>query len=109
MKITVTSKTNSNQRFFERLAEARRILNKYDREQIEYVEECQNEIAKEISRHYTEEEQLDNDDVIGVSLSLIKTDYLIGAIEDDLMTEEEFDEIFDALDIISIDTASAYA
>lgn len=90
------------------IAQAKRDLAKYSDEQIEYVKECQDEIGREIARFYAEEEEL-GDHVREIGISAIKTDYLMGAIEDELMTEEEFEEIFDLLDVIGLELAQSYA
>lgn len=83
-------------------------LAKYDKEKVDFVLRCQDDIMKAISDHYSEE-HIDDDMPIGPSLSQIKNDWCEQALEDDLMTEEEFDDIFNLLDIISIETAHAQA
>lgn len=88
-----------------RIAQAKRELTKFPQECVDYVRECQDEIAKVISDYYTEEEERP----VGPEISQIKKDYMLGAIEDDMMTEEDFDEIFDLLDIINIEYAHRFA
>lgn len=89
-----------------KIREAQNALNKYDKEKVDYVRQCQDDIVKAISDRYLHE---DDDYPIGSTLSEIKRDYLVGAIEDDLMTEDEFEDILDLLDIISIEYAAPYA
>ena len=88
---------------------AKRDLMKYDKEKVDYVRECQNEIMKAISDSYFDEDDnfLEENKPVGSVLSEIKRDYLVGAIEDDLMTEDEFEDIFGLLDIIDIELAEA--
>lgn len=104
MKRWIHAATISDQ--VKKIRQAQNALTKFDPKKVEYVKECQDEIAKAISDSYVDE---DVDHPIGPMLSEIKRDYLVGAIEDDFMTEEEFDEIFDLLDIVSIELASQYA
>lgn len=87
--------------------EAEAILDNYSKEQVDYVRNCYNDVLDEISKLYEENEK--DDDFIGVSISGIKTDWLIGAIEDDLMEEEEFEEIYRALETLGERDAMAYA
>jgi len=91
-----------------RAAEAREELKKYPQEVVDYVKECREQIIDEINRHYYSGDT-DVDTPVGSTLSAIKRDYMVGAIEDDMMTEEEFEEIYDCLDIISLEYAHAYA
>lgn len=88
-----------------KIQKAKDDLMKYDKEKVDYVRECQDEIMKAISDRYTEDEDLDYP--TGEKLSDIKRDYLVGAIEDDLMTEDEFEDIFALLDIVDIEMAWA--
>lgn len=87
-----------------KINKAKRELDNYSPEQVEYVQECQDEISKAISKYYELE-----DESVGPRLSEIKRDYLVGAIEDDLMTEEEFDDIFALLDVIGLELSAPYA
>ena len=90
-----------------KISDARKELEKYSDEQIKYVQECQDELASAISENYAREDE--GLDPVGPNLSEIKRDYMVGAIEDDLMTEEEFDEILDLLDIIGLELSAPYA
>ena len=108
MKITI--KASKMSQMAASIAEARRELAQYDQSKVDYVRECQNEIMKAISDSYIEDESGDiYQEPVGPKLSEIKRDYLVGAIEDDMMTEEEFEAIFDALDILDLELAHAQA
>ena len=77
-------------------------LNRYEPEKVEYVQQCMQDIMEEINNYYAEDQEVEN-----INLSAIKTDWMLGAIEDDLMTEEEFEDIFNLLDIIDLEYAWA--
>lgn len=81
-------------------------LKKYSDEQIDYVRECYDEVLQDISNHYTWDA---DGDARTVQTDSIKTDYLIGAIEDDLMEEEDFEDIYTALETLGEQEAMAYA
>lgn len=107
MKIIKASKMSE---MAAKIAEAKRELAQYDEEKVAYVRECQDEIMQAISDSYREDESGDlYQEPVGSKLSEIKRDYLVGAIEDDMMTEEEFEAIFDALDILDLELAHAQA
>lgn len=107
MKIIKASKMSE---MAAKIAEAKRELAQYDEEKVAYVRECQDEIMQAISDSYQEDEYGDlYQEPVGSKLSEIKRDYLLGAIEDDMMTEEEFEAIFDALDILDLELAHAQA
>lgn len=93
-----------------KIHEAKDALAQYDEEQVEYVRECQQEIARVISDHYLDDDQeTDHSWPVGPRVSQIKEDYLLGAITEGLMSEEEFEDIFDLLDIIDLEYAQAHA
>lgn len=89
-----------------KITDAKKALAQYAPEKVAYVRECQDEITKAISESYFRE---DDDYPVGSKLSEIKRDYLVGAIEDELMTEEEFEDILDLIDTIDIELAAPYA
>jgi len=85
---------------------AREILKKYTPDQIALVQKCNDDLNAEISKQFAE----DWDPEVGaVNLNSIKTDWLIEAIEDDLLTEEEFEELLSAIDVLDTESANAYA
>ena len=85
------------------ITDAHRALANYDTEKINYVKQCMKDMGDEISRCYQE-----GSEECTPQLSSIKRDYLIGAIENDLMTEEEFEDIFDLLDIVDLEYSFPY-
>lgn len=89
-----------------KITDAKNALKKYDPEKVAYVKECQDELTKAISDSYEREE---DDRPVGPILSEIKRDYLVGAIEDDLMTEEEFEDILALMDIVDLELSAPYA
>jgi len=93
---------SSQQTMIHNINVAKKALEHYTDEQVAYVKECQDEIGRDLADHYSEEDHI-------TAISEIKRDYLVGAIEDDLMTEDEFNDIFALLDIVGIEDASAYA
>lgn len=85
---------------------AREILKKYTPDQIALVQKCNDDLNAEISKQFAE----DWDPEVGaINLNSIKTDWLIEAIEDDLLTEEEFEELLSAIDVLDTEAANAYA
>ena len=87
--------------------QARRKLNSYDKEKVDYVQKCYDDVLAAISDMYSVDDY--DERVADVNIGAIKTDWLIGAIEDDLMTEEEFNEIYDLLETIGAEEANAWA
>lgn len=92
---------------FKSVSDAKYALNEYPRENVEYVKECRNEILKAISDSYNNVQ--DADQPIGSTLSEIKRDYMLGAVESGMMDEDEFEDILDLLDILSLQYSQAYA
>lgn len=82
-------------------------LKKYTDEQIDYVRECYDEVLADISNHYAWDDE--EGDAPQINTDAIKTDYLVGAIEDDLMEEEDFEDIYTALETLGEREAMAYA
>ena len=82
------------------VANAKQELKKYTREQISYVKDCYAEVLRAIADYYSEDKEVED-----INISTIKTDYLVGAIEGDLMTEDEFNYIYDLLETIGKEDA----
>lgn len=101
MKRWIHAKSN----MISRIARAKRELEHYDEEQVELVERCYDDVCDEISEYYMADDGRD----VGPRISSIKRDWMFEAIEDDLLTEEEFDKLYDLVDIIHYQEASAYA
>ena len=97
----VTSATTVSDMIGE-VANAKQELKKYTREQIRYVKDCYAEVLRAIADYYSEDKEVE-----GINISTIKTDYLVGAVEDDLMTEDEFNYIYDLLETIGQEDAWA--
>ena len=72
------------------------LLSQFSGEQIEYVKDCLDDMSEAIddmtAAGYTEDEQTN-------VISEIRSDWLLGAKEDDLLTEVEFDELLDLLSL----------
>ena len=79
-------------------------LKKFTPEQVEYVRNYIDDLLSERMRY---EDGDISESLLDISISTIKTDYLIGATEDDLMTEADFDRIVELLAIIDEDAAYA--
>ena len=101
-------KNNSISNQVKKIHEAKGELAKYDKEKVDYVRECQEELTKAISDYYTEGKD-EQDYNIGSELSEIKRDYMVGAIEDDLMTEDEFEDILALMDTVDLELSAPYA
>lgn len=84
---------------------AKKVLAKYNQEQIDLVDDCLDEINSYISNYYADGP--DPDRSIGRLIFDIKKDYLSEALEYEILSKEEFDELYDALDIIRSDRALA--
>ena len=104
--LSMKKNTISNQA--KKIHDAKDALADYDKEKVDYVRECQERLTKAISDYYTEGRD-ERDYNIGSELSEIKRDYMSGAIEDDLMTEEEFEDILALMDTVDLELSAPYA
>lgn len=95
---------NAVKSMLSKINNAKRKLEQFDKDKVDFVTKCHDEVNKELSKRYSDDE-LDNEAISVTTISGIKTDYLIEAIEDDIMTEEEFNEIFRLLDILDMDNS----
>lgn len=86
-------------KFIERLNESKRELKKFSKEKIEFVKRCYDDVVKDISDSYEEDLEWYNNS------SEIIRDYKCECYEEDLMSEEEFDKIYNLIDFISIESA----
>ena len=96
-------RSNSIKNMISRVAYARRKLEQYDPEQVEYIQECYDEVCRAISDHYSK------NSVGYPSEKYIKKNWSSDAVEDGLMSYEEFDEIFDLVEILSEEEAHSQA
>lgn len=87
-------------------AAAREILKKYSPEQIKLVQKCNDDMNAEISKQFYEDWDLE---VSSINLNAIKTDWMIEAIEDDLLEEDEFEELLSAIEVLGYEEANAWA
>jgi hypothetical protein len=87
------------------ISRAERELNNYTEEQVSLVEECYEDVIEEISEWYMRDDGSD----VGHQISSVKRDWMLQAIEDDLLTEEEFDKLYDLVDTVHYREAAAYA
>lgn len=77
-------------------------LAKYSPEQIAYVRRCLDEVADYVdtyreANNLSEEEELDG--LAATAVDVIVTDYMIGASEDELMSDRDFEAIYDCLSL----------
>lgn len=79
---------------------AKRDLVKHDREKVGFVRECQDEVNKAIQDSYAKNGDGYFNNALVTKISNIKNKFIEEAIDEDLMSEEEFEEIFDLLDIV---------
>lgn len=101
-------KTGSLQSMISNIATARKALGKYSAEKVDYVKECYDEIGSLYSDYYLADNEED-ESRISREINYCKKDYLVGAIEDNLMTEDEFNDIYQLLDIIGLEEAHSMA
>lgn len=84
---------------FDAICAARHEIKKYPEEYVSFVSKCREDVVKEISRHFEDE--------ITPNTSEIIRDYKCEMYEDDLMSEEDFDKIYELLEVISLEAAMA--
>lgn len=106
-KKPVESASNLGSNHWAKIRLAQDTLKKYTNEQVDYVRKCYDDVLRDISDYYTNES--DDPDVAKINTNAIKTDWLIGAIEDDLMEEEDFEDIYTALETLGEEEAAAWA
>lgn len=80
------------------IGKIKKAIKEYTPEQLDYVKECQKELTDEISAYYEAGDDVDPDYDLAGSLHSIKSDYLLGAVESDLMSAEEFLNLLDLID-----------
>ena len=107
MKRYIRSDSISDMR--RKVSEARRQLKQYDPEAVQYVQDCYDEVCRTISDRYFAEFEDNADYSGGPSERQIKEDYCLGAIEDGLMSYEEFDEIYDLVETLGLEAAHSQA
>ena len=90
--------------FIKKLNESKRELESFLKEKINYVQECREEVIKDIIEC---EERRDKGFDCNYNSSDIIRDYKIGCYLEDLMSEEEFDKIYELLDVVATESAMA--
>lgn len=92
------------------ISKAKSELAKYSQEQIEYVKDCRAEVKRIISDHYyADDQETDPSWPVGPSVQQVVADWELGAINEGIMSEAEFDDIYNLLDTIELQYAQAYA
>ncbi len=95
------------------IAKARRELEAYDPKKVEYVQKCYDDVLNEFNKYYETDEDGElieyPDSVYGINTNAVKNDYLLGALEDELMTEEEFNHIYFLIETAQSEEAIAYS
>ena len=92
--------------FIKKLNESKRELESFSKEKADYVRECRDNVIKyEIEKEERISKGFWLDDCY--SSSEIIRDYKVGSYEDDLMSEEEFDRIYELLDVVATESAMA--
>ena len=102
-------RSNSISNMISKVAYARRKLKQYDPKAVQYVQDCYDEVCRAISDKYSAEFDPEDYPSPVPSERQIKEDYCLGAVEDELMSYEEFDEIYDLIEVLGLEKAHAQA
>ena len=95
------SKTEAPREFFKKVSNAKETLKQFSKEKVDFVRKAYDEILADIGDAFISER--------GTNTSQIKNDYISIAVEDDIMTTEEFETIYDALLVIGTFESHKYA
>lgn len=87
-------KTEAPKEFFNKVTKAKETLSHFTVQQVNFVKKAYEEVLADISDSFISER--------GTNMTQIKNDYISIAIEDNLMTAEEFETIFKALEVIGV-------
>ena len=87
-------KTEASKEFFNKMTKAKETLSHFTVKQVDFVKKAYEEVLADISDSFISER--------GTNMTQIKNDYISIAIEDNLMTAEEFETIFKALEVIGV-------
>ena len=85
-------KNKGSREFFKKVSNARETLKQFSKEKVDFVKKAYDEILSDIGDAFNSER--------GTNTSQIKNDYISIAMEDDLMTAEEFETIYNAFLVI---------
>ena len=94
-------KTEAPRDFFKKVSAARETLKQFSKEKVDFVRKAYDEILADIGDAFNSER--------GDNTSQIKNEYISIAVEDDLMTVEEFETIYKALLVIGTFESHKYA
>jgi len=92
LQLMKEAKTESPREFFKKVSNARETLKQFPKEKVAFVEKAYEEILADIGDAFNSER--------GTNTSQIKNEYISIAVEDDIMTAEEFETIYNALLVI---------
>ena len=81
----------------ESIEEVKKALAEYEPEQVDLVKHCIDALNKDINNNW---ELYEDDDVAKINLTAIKDDYMMRALDEELMSEEDFEDIFALLDLM---------
>jgi hypothetical protein len=102
MRESENNKPKQNGReFFKKVNDARETLTNFSKDKVDFVKKAYDEVLADIGDAFVSER--------GDNSSKIKRDYISIAIEDDLMSAEEFETIYKALEVIGVFYAHANA
>ena len=94
-------KTEAPKEFFKKVSDAKETLSQFSKEKVSFVKKAYDDVLADISDAFISDR--------GTSSSRIKNDYKSLALEDNIVTEEEFDTIYKALEIIGVFHSQANA
>lgn len=80
----------------EEMKRAKAVISRYSQEQIDYIMDVRRDINSIISDYYS---TLDAGSSVGADISMCLSDWKEGAVEGDILTEDEFEELYEAVDI----------
>lgn len=93
-----------------RIEKAKAKLATYPKEHVDYVKQCRYEVYSIISRHQlADDRETDPSWPSGPSAQQVKNDWELDAINDGIMSEQEFNDIYDLLDLIALEYSETYA
>ena len=95
------NKPGVQREFFKKVSNAKETLKQFSKEKVDFVRKAYDEILADIGDAFTSER--------GTNTSQIKNDYISIGIEDNVLTAEEFETIYNAFLVIGTFESHAYA
>lgn len=95
------NKTGVQREFFKKVSNAKETLKQFSKEKVDFVRKAYDEILADIGDAFNSER--------GTNTSQIKNDYISIGIEDDILTAEEFEDIWNAFEKLSKFNSHAHA